>query len=306
MKIGIVAKTFARASLAETLDAVVSHGMDCIQFNFTCVGLPLLPERIELSLLDSIRQELARRRIRLAAVSGICNLIHPDPVERRNGLRRFRTLAQACRRLGAPIITLCTGTRDPHDPWRWHPDNALPEAWQDLRASLAEILPLAQEHNLVLAFEPEAANVVDSAQKGRQLLDEVRSPRLKVVMDAANLFHPGQLSRMREMLDEAFHLLGGGYRVGPRQGHPARRSWPRARRQRGARFRPLPRFASHHRPGPAVDPSYPGRTRGARLRRLPPLQIERRKGPGFRFPASHLNAAQNIPTNYACQMGLGW
>ena len=208
MKIGIVARTFARASFAETLDAVVSHGLDCIQFNFTCVGLPLLPEHIELSVLDSIRQELARRRIRLAAVSGICNLIHPDPVERRAGLRRFRTLAQACRRLGAPIITLCTGTRDPQDPWRGHPDNARPEAWQDLRASLAVILPLAQEFNLVLAFEPEAANVVDSARKGRQLLDEIRSPRLKVVMDAANLFHPGELSRMREILDEAFHLLG--------------------------------------------------------------------------------------------------
>jgi sugar phosphate isomerase/epimerase len=35
------------------------------------------------------------------------------------------------------------------------------------------------------------SNVIDSAQKARRLLDEIRSPRLKITMDAANLFHAG-------------------------------------------------------------------------------------------------------------------
>ncbi|HEV3118072.1 MAG TPA: TIM barrel protein, partial [Gemmataceae bacterium] len=34
------------------------------------------------------------------------------------------------------------------------------------------------------------------------------SPRLKVVMDAANLFHAGDLHRMDVVLEDAFHLLG--------------------------------------------------------------------------------------------------
>ena len=54
---------------------------------------------------------------------------------------------------------------------------------------------------------------MDSAEKGRRLLDEMRSPRLKVVMDAANLFdasNPARwLSRSEEILEEAFELLGG-------------------------------------------------------------------------------------------------
>jgi sugar phosphate isomerase/epimerase len=36
----------------------------------------------------------------------------------------------------------------------------------------------------------------------------MKSPRLKIIMDAANLFLPSDLPRMNEILDEAFDLLG--------------------------------------------------------------------------------------------------
>ena len=50
--------------------------------------------------------------------------------------------------------------------------------------------------------------MVDSAKKARRLLDEIGSPHLKVTMDAANIFHAGELARMREVLEEAFALVG--------------------------------------------------------------------------------------------------
>jgi len=106
------------------------------------------------------------------------------------------------------VITLCTGTLDPENMWRRHPENDSPQAWKDLIASMTEALQIAEEHGVTLAFEPEVSNVVDSARKGRRLLDEMQSPYLKVVMDAANIFHTGELPRMREILDEAFALLG--------------------------------------------------------------------------------------------------
>jgi len=71
-----------------------------------------------------------------------------------------------------------------------------------------EATDIARQSRVVLAFEPEVNNVVDSAQKARQLLDEIGSPFLKVTIDAANLFHAGELPRMKEILDEAFALVG--------------------------------------------------------------------------------------------------
>ena len=71
-----------------------------------------------------------------------------------------------------------------------------------------EAADIARQAGVVLAFEPEVNNVVDSAQKARRLLDEIGSPHLKVTIDPANIFHAGELPRMREMLDAAFALVG--------------------------------------------------------------------------------------------------
>ncbi len=203
-----MAKTFVRPTVEEVLDAVASYGLHHIQFNFTCAGLSNMPERIDPGLLDKIRQGLEARKIMVAAVSGTFNMIHPDPQKRREGLDRLPVLAAACRQLGSSVITLCTGTRDAEDMWRQHPDNQSPQAWTDLTETLGEALAIARRFNVTLAFEPEVSNVIDSAQKGRRLLDEMKSPHLKVVMDGANLFPTGKLPQMRSILDEAFALLG--------------------------------------------------------------------------------------------------
>ena len=173
MCFGIFAKTFPRPSLEETLDAVRAHGLGCVQFNMTCAGLPPMPEEIPLELTERIRGEMDKRNLTMAAVSGTFNMVHPDAEKRRDGLRRLGVLASACGRLGTPVITLCTGTRDPLDMWRHHPDNDTPEAWQVLLASVERALEVAEEHGVTLAFEPEVNNVIDSAERGRRLLDEI-------------------------------------------------------------------------------------------------------------------------------------
>ena len=212
MRLGIFAKTFARSSPEEVFDALSGYGLDETQLNMSVAGLSSLPDEIAPTLADRIRGAAAERGISLAAVSGTFNMIHPDIGARRDGLRRLGVLAGACERLGTPTITLCTGTRDPQDMWRRHPDNASPRAWRDLLAAMQEALAAAEEHGVTLAFEPEPANVVDSAEKGRRLLDEMRSPRLKVVMDAANLFDvrdpARRLSCSEELLERTFELLG--------------------------------------------------------------------------------------------------
>jgi len=145
----------------------------------------------------------------VSAVSGTFNLIHPDAAVRQDGLRRLAELARACARMGCPVITLCTGTRDPENMWRRHPDNDQPAAWNDLLKGISQALEIAEATGVTLGIEPEPGNVVSSARKGRQLLDEMQSARLKIVMDAANLFDVDNLAYMKPVLDEAFDLLGG-------------------------------------------------------------------------------------------------
>ena len=208
MQLGIFARTFVRPSLEETMDAVKFYGLDCLQFNFSCVGLPTLPNHIAPTLAIRIRTQLEKRALRMVAVSGTCNLIHPDLTQRANDLKRLQSLIPACKDLGTSVITLCTGTRDPEDMWRGHPENDSVSAHRDLRTSLETLLPVALKHKITLGIEPEPANVIATARQARLLLDDLKSPCLKIVFDAANLLMPHGLKEQKRILSEAAHILG--------------------------------------------------------------------------------------------------
>jgi sugar phosphate isomerase/epimerase len=206
--IGIFAKTFPRPTFKENLDAVRSHGLGVVQYNLACAGLPSLPDQIEPRLAQQIGAVAASRRITIAAVSGTFNMIDPIRERRDAGMRRLGVLASACALLGTNIITLCTGTRDPDDMWRGHPGNARHDAWMDLLKSMEQALVIAEDHDLFLAVEPETANVIASPARAGRLLDELRSPRLKIIIDPANLFQVEDVPDQRAILDAAFGLLG--------------------------------------------------------------------------------------------------
>jgi sugar phosphate isomerase/epimerase len=207
MELGIFARTFSRPSLAQTLDAVRDSGLRTLQFNMALAGGPSMPDEIPAELASRIGAEASGRGLRMAAVSGTYNMAHPHAGARARGQRRLEALIAAAAALGTRVVTLCTGSRDADDMWRRHQDNRTPQAWRDMLASMEAALTAAEAHDVTLAFEPEDNNVVDSAAAGRRLLDELRSPRLSVVIDPANLV-AGDLDRQGDTLREAFETLG--------------------------------------------------------------------------------------------------
>jgi sugar phosphate isomerase/epimerase len=205
-QIGILlATTYTTGTLEARLDEAKAHGLACAQVSMACAGLPDMPDEIPPGLPERFLRAAADRGIKIASVQGTFNMCHPDPEHRRMGLRRLRVLAEAFPRMP---VHICTGTRDEKSMWRRHPENGSPQAWRDMAACVREAAEIARQANVVLAFEPELNNVVDSARKARQLLDQIASPHLKVTIDPANLFPAGTLPRMKEILEEAFALVG--------------------------------------------------------------------------------------------------
>jgi sugar phosphate isomerase/epimerase len=109
--------------------------------------------------------------------------------------------------MGTRLITLCSGTRDPDDQWRAHSENESPAAWVDLLAAMETAVRIAETHDIDLGIEPELANVVNSAQRARRLIDELGSPRVKIVLDAANLFEAETIEQQRRIVSSAIDLL---------------------------------------------------------------------------------------------------
>jgi len=206
-RLGIFARTFSEPTLEGVLDAIVSHNLDLVHFNLGCAGLESLPEEIDAAVCQRVRHGFQRRQLKMVALSGTYNMIDPDVARREQMTRRACRLIGRARDLGTHCITLCTGSRDPENMWQAHPDNDSPEAWREMVATLEKLLSSAEQHGVTLGIEPEKANVINSAVKARQLLDQLQSEQLKIVIDGANLFEPGDQKNRQEVLIEAFDLL---------------------------------------------------------------------------------------------------
>ena len=145
IQIGILLGTFSRPTLEARLDAVKACGLDCVQLSMDCAGLPLMPDKIAPeTICQRIRREAAARAIEIASLQGTFNMSHPDAEHRRAGVRRLGVLAAACQQLGTSKIHICTGTRDPRNMWRRHPDNDSPEAWRDMVACVRAAVEIAR------------------------------------------------------------------------------------------------------------------------------------------------------------------
>ncbi|HTI03302.1 MAG TPA: sugar phosphate isomerase/epimerase [Acidisoma sp.] len=186
-RIGIFAKTFPGQTASSVLTAARDAGYGCVQFNLSCCGLPSMPDSLPAELVADIAAASANTGVTIAALSGTYNMIHPDPMVRAQGLARLRVLLSHARAMGTSLVTLCTGTRDPDDQWRAHPENEAPEAWADLLVEMEQAAAMAEELGVDLGIEPEPANVVGSAARAARLLREIPSPRLRIILDPANL-----------------------------------------------------------------------------------------------------------------------
>ncbi|NKL03800.1 sugar phosphate isomerase/epimerase family protein [Rhizobium leguminosarum] len=207
MKLGIFAKTFEGTEPLTVLNAAAAAGFTCAQYNMACSGLAPMPETITEAQARSVAEAARESGVEIVAVSGTFNMIHPDPAVREAGLRRLATLAERCAGMSTALITLCTGTRDPIDQWKAHADNDTPEAWRDLLEAMGAAIEIAERYDVDLGIEPELANVVNSAEKAYRLIVALKSPRIKIVLDPANLFEVATLDEQRSIVSSAIELL---------------------------------------------------------------------------------------------------
>ncbi|MES3034882.1 MAG: sugar phosphate isomerase/epimerase family protein [Gemmatimonadota bacterium] len=191
------------------LGEVAAAGIRHTQFNLACAGLSTVPSMIPDGLPDQIRNAAEHHRVTIRALSGTCNLIDADPDRRAELIRRLAQLATFCETAGIPILTLSTGTRHPHDLWSHHPDNRSAAAHADLRHALRSLLDATAHTGVTLAFEPEPANVIRTADEAATLLDDLGSPRLRVLVDAANLVQDSPVEARAAVVEEACTRLAG-------------------------------------------------------------------------------------------------
>ncbi len=210
VELGIFARIFTRSRAEDVAAAVAGAGFGLTQLNLSSVGLPTLPP-VDLEVdLRAIGSAFVAQRVSIWGLSATYNVVHPDLSVRYDGTARAQALIGRAPELGAAVVTLCTGSRDPQDMWRPHPGNLAEEAWGEMRAELDQLLAAAERAGVRLGIEPEAGNVVADARRAHRLLEELGpdSRLVGIVLDPANLVTPSTVADQDRILRAAFDDLG--------------------------------------------------------------------------------------------------
>lgn len=157
--------------------------------------------RSDVSELTAARCEAIASAYRAAGVSihsiGVyTNLIHPDPSERSSNLAYFESMMKIARNMGVDTLITEAGhyqSQGPPPAVEYHFQEGV---WKTMVATGKQLAELAEKHGRTVLMEPFFRGFLASAKRTRVFLEEVNSPRIRALLDPANLLEVDDLEEM--------------------------------------------------------------------------------------------------------------
>ncbi|WP_048626993.1 sugar phosphate isomerase/epimerase family protein [Listeria ivanovii] len=206
MKLGIFSKIFADEDLEVAFQKIKAFGLTNVQFNFANLGLASLPDTISKEDLNKIQQATERQHVNICAISATFNTLELDKSKHQANLIGFETVVKAAKTLHVPVVTISAGSFNQADFWSPHPDNHTEKAWNYLISTLTPMISIAEKHGVIIAFEPEQANVISTVEDGIKLINHFESDNLRILFDAANIINTKNADNMLETIKKSIDI----------------------------------------------------------------------------------------------------
>ncbi len=161
--------------------------------------------------------------IAIHSIGVYTNLIHPDEAERAANLAYFDDMMRIGAAMGVRTFVNEAGHYEPDEPKPGLEYRFLEDVWHRTVATGKQLAELAERHDATVLLEPYFGSFFASAKRTRLFIEEVGSPRLRVLLDPANLLELNDLDEMFAQLApwiDCFHAkdrklhVGGGVPAG--------------------------------------------------------------------------------------------
>jgi sugar phosphate isomerase/epimerase len=139
-------------------------------------------------------------KIRIRSLSVYTNLMHPDPAERKANLDYFEGMMRIANAMGVSTLVTEAGHYQPEGPAPRVEYYLQEEVWRRTVAAGKQLAGLAERYNVTVLFEPFYRGFLTSAKRTRLFLEEVGSPRIRALLDPANLLEVNDLEEMFQQL----------------------------------------------------------------------------------------------------------
>ncbi len=124
------------------------------------------------------------------------NLIHPDAAERQANLDYFEAMMRIARSMGVGILVTEAGHYQSAGPEPEVPYYFQEPVWAQTVETVKRLAERADRHDVTVIFEPFHRGFLASAKRTRVFLEEVDSPRIKALLDVANLLEVNDQEEM--------------------------------------------------------------------------------------------------------------
>jgi sugar phosphate isomerase/epimerase len=138
--------------------------------------------------------------IAIHSIGVYTNLIHPDPAERQSNLEYFAAMMTVAEAMDVHVLISEAGHYHSEDPEPRVAYHFQEEVWKTMVATGKELAGLAETHGMTVLLEPFFRGFLATAKRTRLFLEEVDSPRIRALLDPANLLEVNDLDEMFNQL----------------------------------------------------------------------------------------------------------
>ena len=213
MQIGIRLHDTQPLTLEKRLEIVKEQGFSCAHVALSKVikEFPVDNGALTPGLAMYLKKLFQKNNIDIAVLGCYLNLAHPDPVQLKKIQDTYFAHIRFASILGCGVVGTETGA--PNAEYKYEPACRSDEFSRLFIKNLRPVVTYAEKMGVIMAIEPVRNHIVYDAKRARQVLDEIASPNLQIILDPVNLLGMDNYTKQTEVIEEAIDLLGEAVNV---------------------------------------------------------------------------------------------
>jgi len=204
VKIGARAHDFGRHTADALAGIIKDAGFDCVQLAPAKAidGINRIHD-ITARHAEEIKRAFERYDLEITVLGCYIEPSIHDREKRLENVRIFTDNIVHAKNMGATVVgteTTALNTQAPKEERE--------ASYALLKDSVLRMAEAAEREGVIIGIEPVAEHTLNTPELARRLLDEVRSKKLKLIFDPANLLLPESVDRQGAIFRQMIELLG--------------------------------------------------------------------------------------------------
>lgn len=194
--------------IEERLPIIKEQGFCCAHVALSKVikGNSVADEALTPGYAMYLKRLFDKNDLDCAVLGCYLNLANPDPVQLKAIQEKYKANIRFAAHMGVGVVGTETGA--PNVEYKFEEACWSEEALALFIRNLRPVVKYAEQMGVLLAIEPVVRHIVCNPVRARQVLDEIDSPNLRIILDPVNLLEIYNYEKQDEIVDQAIELLG--------------------------------------------------------------------------------------------------